>query len=89
MADAFISLEEAEQFLAGCKDFSQRIEAAVVALRNSRDRVGESWRDRDFETISGMIDDITRAAAASQQTADEEIIPHVERKVAVLGGKVQ
>lgn len=80
-------LEEAEKFLAECREYSRRIEDAVVFLRNSRDRVGESWRDPDFDTISGMIDDITREAAKAQQVADEDIIPHVTRKVETLKKK--
>jgi len=81
------SLEEAEKFLSECCEYSRRIEDAVVFLRNSRDRVGDTWRDNDFETISGMIEDITLEAAKAQQVADDEIIPYVSRKVEILKGK--
>ena len=52
---AINDLEEAEKFLSECREYSRRIEDAVVFLRNSRDRVGDTWRDNDFETISSMI----------------------------------
>lgn len=84
---AINSLEEAEKFLSECQDYSRRIEDAVVFLRNSRDRVGDTWRDPDFETISDMIEDITREAAKAQQVADEDIIPYVARKVETLKSK--
>ena len=84
---AINDLEEAEKFLSECREYSRRIEDAVVFLRNSRDRVGDTWRDNDFETISSMIEDITREAAKAQQVADDEIIPYVSRKVEILKGK--
>ena len=88
MADGAVnSLEEAEKFLAECREYSRRIEDAVVFLRNSRDSVGETWQDPDFETISGMIEDITREASKAQQIADEELVPHVSRKVETLKAK--
>ena len=86
-AEAINDLEEAEKFLSECREYARRIEDAVVFLRNSRDRVGDTWRDHDFETISSMIEDITREAAKAQQVADDEIIPHVTRKVEILKGK--
>ena len=85
--EAINDLEEAEKFLSECREYSRRIEDAVVFLRNSRDRVGDTWRDNDFETISSMIEDITREAAKAQQVADDEIIPYVTRKVEILKGK--
>ena len=85
--EAINDLEEAEKFLSECREYSRRIEDAVVFLRNSRDRVGDTWRDHDFETISGMIEDNTREAAKAQQIADEEMIPHVAKKVEILKGK--
>lgn len=84
---AINDLEEAEKFLSECREYSRRIEDAVVFLRNSRDRVGDTWRDNDFEAISSMIEDITHEAAKAQQVADDEIIPYVSRKVEILKGK--
>jgi len=87
MADAQISLEEAEQFEAACKEYAQHIESAVAFLRTSIERVGETWKDADYETVCGMVADIEREAMAAHSVTNDSIIPFVSKKVEVLKSK--
>lgn len=87
MADAQISLEEAERFESACKEYAQRIEAAVVFLKNSVQQVGYTWKDSDCETVRGMAEDIEREVAGALLVANDEIIPYVSKKVDVLKTK--
>lgn len=85
--DAKVNLEEAEVFLSACRDYASRIEAAVQALRNSVVRVGETWRDPDYDTICGMMSDIERDVSAALRVANEDIVPYVSKKVGILQSK--
>ena len=87
MADAQISLEEAERFESACKEYAQRIEEAVAFLKSSVQRVGDTWRDADYETVCSMTEDIEREFAGALTTANDEIIPYVSKKVATLKSK--
>ena len=87
MADAQISLEEAERFESACKEYAQRIEEAVAFLKSSVQRVGDTWRDADYETVCSMTEDIEREVAGALMTANDEIIPYVSKKVATLKSK--
>ena len=87
MADAQISLEEAERFESACKEYAQRIEEAVAFLKSSVQRVGDTWRDADYETVCDMTEDIAREVAGALATANDEIIPYVSKKVATLKSK--
>lgn len=85
--DAKVNLEEAEVFLSACRDYASRIEAAVQALRNSVVRVGETWRDPDYDTICGMMSDIERDVSAALRVANEDIVLYVSKKVGILQSK--
>jgi len=87
MADAQISLEEAERFESACKEYAQRIEEAVAFLKSSVQRVGDTWRDADYETVCGMTEDIEREVSAALLVANDDIIPYVSKKVSVLKTK--
>ena len=90
MADAQISLEEAERFESACKEYAQRIDEAVTFLtflKSSVQRVGDTWRDADYETVCSMTEDIEREVAGALATANDEIIPYVSKKVATLKSK--
>lgn len=87
MADAQISLEEAERFESACREYAQEIESAVALLKNCVARVGETWRDADYETLCGMAFDIERDVAGALLVANDEILPYVSKKVAVLKAK--
>ena len=87
MADAQISLEEAERFESACKEYAQRIEEAVTFLKSSVQRVGDTWRDADYETVCNMTEDIEREVTGALATANDEIIPYVSKKVATLKSK--
>ena len=87
MADAQISLEEAERFESACKEYAQRIESVVTFLKNSVARAGEGWGDNDYLTICDATADIEREVMAALMIAHEQIIPYVSRKVDVLKSK--
>lgn len=87
MADAQISLEEAERFESACKEYSQRLESAVAFLRNCVCRVGETWRDADYENVCDMTAGIEQRVMVALRVANDEIIPYVSRKVDILKKK--
>ena len=87
MADAQISLEEAERFERECREYAQRIEAAVNFLKSSVERVGNTWEDADYGTVCGMVVDIEREASAALAVANDEIIPYVAKKIDTLKAK--
>lgn len=87
MADAKNNLEEAEHFESACREYAQRIESAVIFLKNAVARVGETWRDADYEKVVEMTEEIERESTKALVAAQEEIIPYVSKKVEVLKSK--
>lgn len=87
MADAKNNLEEAENFESACREYAQRIESAVIFLKNAVTRVGETWRDADYEKVVEMAEEIARESTKALIAANEEIIPYVSKKVEVLKSK--
>ena len=87
MSDAKNDLAEAEHFELACREYAQRIESAVIFLKNAVTRVGETWRDADYEQVVEMVEEIARESTKALIAANEEIIPYVSKKVEVLKSK--
>jgi hypothetical protein len=87
MADAKNNLEEAEHFESACHEYAQRIESAVIFLKNAVTRVGETWRDADYEKVVELVEAIERESSKALVVAQEEIIPYVSKKVEVMKSK--
>lgn len=87
MADAKNDLAEAEKFEFVCREYARRIECAIVSLKNAVIRVGETWRDADYERVEELTADIEREILKALTSANEEIIPYVARKIEVLKSK--
>lgn len=84
---ATINLEEAQRFLSSCKSYSAELANVLTDLKNSLDRVGDSWRDDDYGVICSMVADVESEAAKALQVTEESIVPYVSKKIDMLASK--
>ncbi len=84
---ADVNLEEAVRFSSRCTAYGMNLDACAQALKRALDRVGETWLDPDAATIAEMVQEIQRIVRDARTVANEELVPFVERKIALIEGK--
>ena len=82
-----VSLSCLVNFQSACSNFASGMEGVIQDLHSAITNLGETWKDKDFQTIAEKTTDLYHALDVSRALVAEELQPFVEMKLKLVSEK--